>query len=116
MREENKLCSAKQTQNLKRKYRSWPTALPALTPNLGLKPVGLNAKFRLAGKLLSIDAGKNAPLEQLATANEIDRTPIGRILQLTRLSLKIVEQIPGGNQSSCIVIAGFQGQGTLGRL
>ena len=43
-----------------------------------------------------LESGEYGTLEELATANKVDRTYVGRILQLTSLSPKIVEQIQAG--------------------
>jgi hypothetical protein len=45
-----------------------------------------------------LESGEYGALEELANANEVDRTYVGRILQLTSLSPKIVEQILDGNE------------------
>lgn len=45
-----------------------------------------------------LESGEFGTLEELATANNVDRTYVGRILQLTSLSPKIVEQILSGNE------------------
>jgi hypothetical protein len=45
-----------------------------------------------------LESGEYATLEDLASANKVDRTYIGRILQLTSLSPAIVEQIIAGSE------------------
>ncbi len=45
-----------------------------------------------------LETGEFGTLGELATANNVDRTYVGRILQLTSLSPKIVEQILSGNE------------------
>jgi len=45
-----------------------------------------------------LDSGEFNTLEELATANGIDRTYIGRLLKLTSLSPDLVEKILDGNE------------------
>ena len=45
-----------------------------------------------------LESGQYSTIEELATANKVDRTYVGRILQITSLSPKIVEQILAGNE------------------
>ncbi len=45
-----------------------------------------------------LESGEFATLEEIATASSVDRTYVGRILQLTSLSPQIVEQILDGNE------------------
>ncbi len=49
-----------------------------------------------------LESGEFATLEEIATANNVDRTYVGRILQLTSLSPQIVEQILHGNEPAGI--------------
>ena len=45
-----------------------------------------------------LESGEFGTFEELANANRVDRTYVGRILQLTSLSPSIVEQILAGNE------------------
>ena len=45
-----------------------------------------------------LESGEFESLEEIATANNVDRTHISRILQLTSLSPEMVEQIMTGNE------------------
>ena len=49
-----------------------------------------------------LESGESGTLQELATANDVDRTYVGRILQLTSLSPKIVEQVLSGNEPAGI--------------
>lgn len=49
-----------------------------------------------------LESGEFTTLEELAKANKVDRTYVGRILQLTSLSPKIVEPILAGNEPTGI--------------
>lgn len=52
-----------------------------------------------------LESGKYASLEDLAAANGVDRTYVGRILRLTSLAPEIVEAILNGNEPSGISLA-----------
>jgi hypothetical protein len=45
-----------------------------------------------------LESSEYGTLEELANANKVDRTYVGRILQLTSLSPKVVEKILDGNE------------------
>lgn len=47
-----------------------------------------------------LESGEYATLEDLATANGVDRTYIGRLLKLTSLSPDLVDEILEGNEPS----------------
>ncbi len=44
-----------------------------------------------------LESGEYSTLDEIATANKVDRTHVGRILQLTALSPTIVEKLLVGN-------------------
>lgn len=52
-----------------------------------------------------LESGEYASLEDLATANGVDRTYVGRMLRLNSLSPAVVEMILNGNEPSGISLA-----------
>jgi len=55
-----------------------------------------------------LESGEYASLEDLATANGVDRTYVGRILRLTSLSPEIVERILDGDEPEGIGLRRLQ--------
>ena len=52
-----------------------------------------------------LESGEYASLEDLAAANGVDRTYVGRILRLTSLAPEIVERILNGNEPAGVSLA-----------
>lgn len=52
-----------------------------------------------------LESGEYASLEELATANAVDRTYVGRILRLTSLAPEIVERTISGVEPEGISLA-----------
>ena len=55
-----------------------------------------------------LESGEYAGLEDLAAANGVDRTYVGRILRLTSLAPEIVERILHGDEPGGISLAKFR--------
>ena len=55
-----------------------------------------------------LESGEYAGLEDLAAANDVDRTYVGRILRLTSLAPEIVERILNGDEPAGISLRSLQ--------